>query len=123
MKKSNCNINIILIRIHTLYGWILRRCKDILVLCKILIRKVHWRDRSKRPEICSPADFAAQTVAKQLIVHLSPSPVHLASAVVCGNDRAVSVRRRAREPARARRVFAKCLIKTFVVSRDEGFRN
>lgn len=82
-------------------------------------KKVRWRGwRSKRPEICSPANFAAQTVAKQLIVHLPPSSARPASAVVCGSDRVVSgsdERGRAElEPAR--RVFAKCLIKTFVVS-------
>lgn len=86
-------------------------------------RKVRWSGwRSKRPEICSPANLAAQTVAKQLIVHLPPSPVRHASAVVCGSDRVVSVQTSAGEPELelVRQVFAKCLIKTFVVSCDEG---
>jgi len=52
----------------------------------------------------------------------SPSITGPASAIVCGSDRVVSVQTNAGEPELElmRQVFAKCLIKTFVVSCDEG---
>lgn len=86
-------------------------------------RKVRWRGwRSKRPEICSPANFAAQTVAKQLIVHLPPSSASSCFGGCLWKRRSCfgSDERGRAELEPVRRVFAKCLIKTFVASCGEG---
>lgn len=122
---------------HVISGWE-KSVIAMLILIHILIdikkihyawqeswnwRKVRWRGwRSKRPEICSPANFAAQTVAKQLIVRLPPLIVSSCFGGCLWKRQSCfgSDERGRAELEPVRRVFAKCLIKTFVVSCGKG---